>query len=164
MRTTILAFVAALALSAPLPALAQVDVTAAIGERKDVVETQGDDPAMTAAYAKAQETLPEFMVVLAAPPPGTDSIAIKFPLGGWEHIWVRNVRFSNGVFTGILDNVPLQKDWSRGDPVTVPMEDVSDWGYFGADGMMHGHYTTRVILPKIDPQTAAAIRSEFGWD
>ncbi len=164
MRNLVLALAAALALSVPSAGIAQTDTADAIGDRSDVVETSPDDQEMNAAYAKAQETLPEFMAVLADPPPGTGSLAIKFPLAGWEHIWVSNVSYSNGVFTGTLDNVPLQEEWSLGDRVEVPMEDVSDWGYFGTDETMHGHFTTRVLLTRIDPQTAADIRREFGWD
>ena len=119
---------------------------------------------MIAAIEEAQRTLPEFLAVLENPPKGVSYMSFKFPLGGWEHIWVGNVRFDGSHLTGQLSNVPQQTDWSQGDQVRVPLTTVSDWAWLDADGVMRGHHITRVILTRIDPARAARIRSNLGWD
>lgn len=153
------AALAGLALSlSPAPLLSQPT-----SEREDVVPVAASDQAMNAAIAEARRTLPAFLEVVEAPPPGVDSIAFKYPLGGWEHIWVTDVERRGGVLVGRLDNEPMQDQFRLGQPVEVPIDQVSDWAYRGADGTMRGHHTTRVILSRIDPAEAARIREFFGW-
>jgi uncharacterized protein YegJ (DUF2314 family) len=118
---------------------------------------------MTAAIANAQATLPEFLTILENPPLDTDTIGFKYPLGGWEHIWVGQVSRDGEYLTGQLSNVPMQDKWALGDTVRVPLSEVSDWAFVGSDGVMRGHYTTAVLLDRIDPRQAAAIRETFGW-
>jgi uncharacterized protein YegJ (DUF2314 family) len=149
---------AALACAVPSPAPAQnadADPTILIDE---------DDPVMDAAIAEAQRTLPEFLAVLADPPPGTGDYAIKYPLGGWEHIWVDNVRIDGERIVGQLANAPEQEGHRLGERVVVPFADITDWSYRRADGVMQGHRTTRVLLAQLPADVAAAIRDDFGWD
>lgn len=131
-------------------------------ERDDVSMVQQDDPAMNAAITEAQKTLPRFLAILDKPAPGTDMIGFKFPLGGWEHIWVDNVKRDGNFLTGTLANVPMQEEYQLGDAVKVPFKDVSDWAAF-VDGKMQGHYTTRVLLKQVTPEEAAAVKEQFGW-
>lgn len=151
---------AALALIAlPAPLLAQPQST----ERDDVVPISQRDPEMNAAIAEAKRTLPEFLKIVSKPPPGVDSITFKYPLGGWEHIWVTDVELRGNVLVGRLDNEPMQEKYRIGEEVEVPLSQVSDWAYRGPDGVMRGHRTTRVILGRIPPAEAARIRQAFGW-
>lgn len=143
----------------PTSALAQP----ASSEREDVETVATSDPEMNAAIATAKKTLPEFLAVLAEPPHGAGNISFKFPLGGWEHIWVYDVQREGDYLTGLLSNVPMQEAWSQDDPVRVPLKDVSDWAWMGSDGVMRGHYTTRVLLDRIDPQRARIIAQSMGW-
>lgn len=146
-------------LAAAAPLLAQPQTT----ERDDVVPISQRDPEMNAAIAEAKRTLPEFLRVVDKPPPGVDSIGFKYPLGGWEHIWVTDVERRGNVLIGRLDNEPMQENYRTGQVVEVPFAQVSDWAYRGADGVMRGHRTTRVILGRIPPAEAAQIRAAFGW-
>lgn len=157
-RLSILTAAAIALTAAPLPsALAQE------AEPDPVIEFQTSDAKMNAAKAEAQETLPEWLAVLADPQAGASDISFKFPLDGWEHIWVGNVSLDDGRLQGTLNNSPHSEGWALGDPVSVPLELVSDWGYRGADGVMRGHRTTRVILEQLPPETVAAIKADFGW-
>ena len=122
------------------------------------------DPEMNAAIVRAQTKLSVFLDALESPPAGTSAIVFKFPLAGWEHIWVSNVRRDGEYLTGTLNNAPIQEGWSEGDPVRVPLENVSDWGWRGRDGVMRGHFTTRVLLDRMEPTRAARIKEIFGWD
>lgn len=138
------------------PAIAQ-DV-----EPDEIMETS--DAEMDAARAQAQRTIGEWLAVLNDPPEGTGIIEFKYPLEGWEHIWVENVRRDGNVLIGTLANNPHSEGYRRGDEVRVPISEVSDWGYFDANEFMHGHYTTRTMLDRMDPAQAAEIREWFGWE
>jgi len=150
---------AALLLAAALPSAASAqnpaaDPTIAIAE---------DDPAMDAAIAEAQRTLPEFLAVLADPPAGASDFTIKFPLGGWEHIWVSDLVLAGDRVTGTLANTPEQPDHRLGERVSVPLAEISDWGWRAPDGVMMGHRTTRVLFAELPDELVAAIREDFGW-
>ena len=118
---------------------------------------------MNAAKAEARRTTAEFLTVLAKPPKGTTDIVFKFPLGGWEHIWVNNVKHLGGHLTGRLANTPEQPAYKEGDNVDVPITGISDWAYRDASGFTHGHRTTRVLLRRMDENQAAEIRQSLGW-
>lgn len=132
-------------------------------ERPNVEAVEDSDQEMNDAIATARRTLPSFLDVLANPPRGASRIGFKFPLSGWEHIWVYDVRRDGDFLTGKLANVPMQEEWSVDDPVRVPLSHVSDWAWMNANGVMEGHFTTRVLLDRIDPQRADLIARGMGW-
>ncbi|MEM6858380.1 MAG: DUF2314 domain-containing protein [Pseudomonadota bacterium] len=134
------------------------------GDRNDVASVDTEDPEMNRAIADAKRALPDFLEVLENPPQGASRVGFKFPLGGWEHIWVGDVRRDGTFLTGRLNNVPIQKEFSEGDAVRVPLSEVSDWAWMDTDGEMRGQFTTRVLLDRLDPAIANAIRQNFGWD
>lgn len=114
--------------------------------RDDVQMVEIGDPEISAAIAMAKRTTPAFLTALDNP--DSFNITFKYPLGGYEHIWVNNVRRDGIFLTGNLDNVPIQTDWKRGDAVRVPIADVSDYFYCDADGAPHGHFTTIVFIDR----------------
>lgn len=128
-----------------------------------MVNVSTSDTKMNAAIAEARRTLPKFLTLLADPPPGTGEYTFKYPLGGWEHIWVDHVERHGDRLTGTLANVPEQEGYRQGQRVTVPLKEVSDWAYRDASGVMQGHRTTRVLLPRLDPADARAVRAAMGW-
>lgn len=160
MRKTLLTIAAALVAGLASPVLAQDTFE----DRPDVTPVETSDPEMNKAIATAQRTLPEFLEVLENPPPGLLHLSFKFPLGGWEHIWVDQVQRKGDVLIGRLSNVPMQEEWRQGQRVSVPLSEVSDWSWMGSDGVMRGQFTTRVLLDRIDPAQAEAIRRDFGWE
>ena len=159
MKPSLLSFAAALLLAAACssPAPAQN------ADADEVFEVDADDPEMDAAIAEAQRTLPEFLAVLADPPPGASELQIKFPLAGWEHIGVDELEHRGDRIVGRLANNPVEEGYRRGDRVSVPLADVSDWAWRDADGVMQGNRTTRVILARMAPAEAAPIREYLGW-
>lgn len=151
----------AVLLAAPL--LASAPVLAQNADADPTVAFEADDPVMDAAIAEAQRTLPEFLAALADPPIGASEFGIKYPLGGWEHIWVGNLRRDGDRITGTLANAPEQEGRRLGERVSVPLADVSDWAWRSPDGVMHGHHTTRVLFPQLPEEVVEAIRQDFGW-
>lgn len=128
-----------------------------------VTPVSAEDQTMNAAIAQAQRTLPDFLRLLANPPAGSTGYAIKFPLGGYEHIWVEDVRLEGQVLVGTLANYPEQAGYSFGQNVRVPLAQVSDWSYRDAKGVMQGHFTTRVLLATMPKDEAAQVREALGW-
>ena len=127
----------------PLTPLAREMIVALRG---NVDWVKADDPEVNAAIAKGQRNVPDLLAALTDP--DAFNITFKFPLGGYEHIWVTNVRRDGDYLTGVLDNVPVQKGWAKGDAVRVPIADVSDFFFCDADSEPHGHYTTAVFLDR----------------
>lgn len=69
--------------------------------------------------------------------------------GSKEHIWVDEVDFANGKFTGKLANEPAKIAGKKiGDTVTFAKEDASDWMIFHEDGREEGGFTTKVMEEK----------------
>ncbi|MDJ0641583.1 MAG: DUF2314 domain-containing protein [Erythrobacter sp.] len=158
-RSLLLALSLALTAAPLAPALAQDS-----DEPDPIVELPAEDEAMNAAKAEANATLDEWLDVLADPPLGTRDIAFKFPLDGWEHIWVDNVRRDGDFLEGQLANSPHSEGYRFRDFVIVPLIEVSDWSYRDSDGFMHGHRTTRVLFSELDPEVVAEIKRDFGWE
>ncbi len=140
------------AVIAASPAAAQVKnappsaMETAAEDRDDIELAKNDDPDVNAAIAEAKRTTPAFLTALNDP--DSYNITFKYPLGGFEHIWVDNVRRDGAFLTGNLANDPVQEGWKRGDAVRVPAADLSDYFYCDADGAPHGHFTTIVFIDR----------------
>jgi uncharacterized protein YegJ (DUF2314 family) len=132
-------------------------------DRPDITEVTKEDPEMNAAIAAARKNIPQFLAVLSTKDDNISDIGFKYPLGGWEHIWVANVRKEGAFLVGELSNEPAQEGYKIDDTVKVPLATVSDWAYRDKNGVMQGHYTTKVLLDRIDPQEAASIKESFKW-
>ena len=150
------------------PAAAQADDTH-VTDRDDhygvdrVIPVEDSDPQMSAAIAAAQATLPEWLAILADPPKGAEYVVFKYPLGGWEHIWVDNVRRQGDILVGTLANHPVQEGHAYGERVLVPISEVSDWGWWDADGRAQGYRTMAVLFDRMEPAEAARYRRQMGW-
>jgi len=125
---------------------------------------------MAAAVAAARESLPQ---MLAAQVPETGesspsfSLKVSFPVSGHaaeaaqvtsEAIWVGGIARDGGAFAARLDNDPeFMPGLSLGSPVRFREEQIIDWSLTGDDDRIYGHYTTRALLPHMDPAEAAWI-------
>jgi uncharacterized protein YegJ (DUF2314 family) len=120
--------------------------------RDTVVTVAADDPEMTAAIAKARETLPEFWQAMAQPDSSVKGFALKVRLTdahGTEHFWADGIKRKNGKIWGTIENVPsLVTSVKQGEEITIPEADISDWRY-QEDGKLKGAYSVRAMLPKM---------------
>lgn len=121
-----------------------------------------DDAAMNAAIAAARSSLPTFVAALDDPANAGFSLKLAMPTANSvEHIWADVAeRRPDGSFVTYLANEPFEIDYAYGDEVVATADMVSDWGY-SRDGLLHGHYTTRVILPELDPAQAEALEAQL---
>lgn len=117
-------------------------------DQPDVVSVTDEDAEMNAAIAEAQRTLPDFLKQLKSPKNKMFSLKVRMPTadGGAEHIWVSDVAYKSGKFSGLLDNEPVDLPGKkRGDPVDFAEKDVTDWIIMDEKGNMSGGFTTAVM-------------------
>jgi uncharacterized protein YegJ (DUF2314 family) len=151
------AVIAALSLSAvALPAMAQT-----VGG-DPVVDYSSKDAAMNAAIDEARRTLPMFWADFGHPDRrGTDTLKVAIPDadGGREHIWVNRIARVDGVYTARLANEPARlPGLTLGSQIRFAEDQISDWSY-EKKGRLWGSFTTRVMLPDLDPSDAAQLRA-----
>jgi uncharacterized protein YegJ (DUF2314 family) len=128
-----------------------------------VVNFSEDDVAMNDAMAAAKDSLPVFLDALNDPASGADSLILKVAISTEtdyvEHIWVEQISdLGDGRFSGVYANQPVEFKANEGDPVTFTQASISDWSFMRGE-QLHGNYTTRVMLPYIDPDYAAYLTS-----
>ncbi|MBX7532752.1 DUF2314 domain-containing protein [Qipengyuania sp. 1XM1-15A] len=143
--------------------LAPVSLSAQDAEGDPIMEFESVDEQMNAAIAEAQASAPRFLALLDNPPAGASNFVFKFPLEGYEHIWVGSVERDGDYLTGRLKNNPHAEGWKLGDVVRVPVTAISDWGYVDRTGVAQGYYTVRVMIDHMEPAMAAEVRRQYGW-
>jgi len=121
----------------------------------NIVPVAAQDSEMNAAIAAAQATLPQFEALLAVGQLADSSPKVKVGFdsddGSVEHIWVAEPQFSGDTMHGVLDNEPVFLSGRHlGDVVSFRRDQISDWSYV-RDGRLFGNYTTRVMLPQLEP-------------
>ena len=128
-------------------------ITAAFGAGDSPVsETQGDDPEMLAAYAKARTELAAKRAHFAKGVPTNEGLSVKAPFPfthegaeGIEWMWVDVVRWQGDTLEGTLDNDPIRvKDLKAGAHVKFKLDSIADFQHTLADGTTVGGYTIDV--------------------
>lgn len=122
-----------------------------------------ENEAVNAAIAKAQATLPVFFARLARPERGDSDFQIKIrfetskPPAG-EHVWADDVvREGDKVSATIATDPNDIPNLRRGQRVTIPLSQVTDWLYVRG-GKYHGAFTVRALLPYMKPEEADEMR------
>jgi uncharacterized protein YegJ (DUF2314 family) len=81
---------------------------------------------------------------------------------GNEEVWVENIARGDGKLVGELMVDPAYLGNLReGAVVDFTEEQVVDWAFLRGEELI-GHYTTRVSLPRMEPEQAEGLRSMFG--
>jgi len=74
-------------------------------------------------------------------------------------LWLEEVIQLDDGYSG-LASAPAETI-GQGDPVSFARKDVRDWSFVRGEELI-GHYTTRVMLPRLPPEQADALKSMFG--
>lgn len=134
--------------------------------RRDIAHVPDDDPEMAEAIAKARATLPEFRRLMAAANPAQSAFTVKakFPTSsGGEHCWIEKLEPRGSGFVGQLANQPAGiNGLTLGSAVDISEDMITDWSYNEA-GVHHGHYTTKVLLPRMSKRMREQVESVYGW-
>ena len=148
-------------------ALAMTPAPDALAQKADgdpVIDFERGDASMNAAIKAARSTLDLFWAALEKPGTTGGSLKVAIPVdtGGAEHIFLADIqRIGTGRYQGLIANNPVHlRTLRRGDVYQFTDDQISDWLYI-RDGLMHGLYTVRVMLPRMPKQQAEALRQRM---
>jgi len=129
----------------------------------DIYNVEGNDKEMTEAIKKANQSLADFNTALTNPKIEVKSLKVKFKnQQNTEHIWLSDVEFKDGKYTGILDNEPEYiTDYQIGDTINVNSKDISDWMYI-ENGKLFGGYTIKVLRNRMSESERKQFDAESG--
>lgn len=129
----------------------------------DIYNVKGSDKEMNEAIEKANQTLADFNTALLDPKIEVKSLKVKFQNEtNIEHIWLSNVEFKDGQYSGILDNEPEYiTDYKMGDTVNIDNKNISDWMYI-ENGKLFGGYTIKVLRNRMSETERKQFDTESG--
>jgi uncharacterized protein YegJ (DUF2314 family) len=115
-----------------------------------------DDPELARIAQSARETLPVFFRRLQSPLPGDGNFRIKYPLradsrSGFsrEQVWLSEIRFRDGVYSGVLDHSPYYVSGpAGGERIAFNVEEITDW-MFTREGKITGGFSIKYLLEQI---------------
>ena len=123
---------------------------------------------LAAASEQARERLPYFWEHFEAAPPNEYDFQLKvaFPRRdgqeGTEDAWVQNLARGDEKYVAELMVDPLYLgDLREGAVVEFTEPQIVDWSFISNDKLIGG-YTTRVMLPRMEPERAEGLRSMLG--
>lgn len=149
------------------------------GEYEFAPIAQGDDPvddrarypnvepAMLAAFIKAQATLSEFLELAESPPEQSKSFAVKVQISEGdvtEYLWVYPFEEKAGAFTGRLNEKPQQlAGLDEGEEISFKRNDIVDWTFDNrATKTMEGNFTGCVALAREAPEHVEQFQELYG--
>jgi uncharacterized protein YegJ (DUF2314 family) len=128
------------------------------------------DRELAAAREQARASLPFFWERFAEPADGEYDFSLKaaFPRRdgqpGAEEAWVHYVARAPDKIVGELASAPRHLgDLTKGSIMEFQESQVVDWAFFQGDKLL-GHYTTRVLMPRLDSMQADWMRSVLSDD
>ncbi|MQY41015.1 DUF2314 domain-containing protein [Epibacterium sp. SM1969] len=124
-------------------------------------------PEMEQAIVEARITLPKFLSAVTQPDNSLHptsmlkvSVPVDAPNTEEEIIWVDSVSREGSTFIGQLANAPNHMPGlTKGSQIQFEENAIFDWSIWGDDGKLYGNYTTRVMLPELDLETAQSLRN-----
>lgn len=151
------------------PAVSQGKVDKKAEEKQEVVELNDQDPAMKAAFKKAQGSLDAFLKIHAANDPNVDveSVRVRLTEGKvTEYVWIHPFEKDGNGYKGKANSVPSRlKKLVVGGQARFKREDIVDWTYFEIKARrMHGNFTTCVQLAKAPAAEVEALKKSYGLD
>lgn len=138
-------------------------------EKQEVVELNDQDPAMKAAFKKAQSTLDDFLKIQAANDPNIDveSVRVRLTEGKvTEYVWIHPFEKTADGYKGKANSVPSRlKKLAIGGEVKFKRDDIVDWTYYEIKARrMHGNFSTCVQLAKAPAAEVEALKKSYGLD
>lgn len=104
---------------------------------------------MNKAIEKARNSLSFFKAAILNPKNTYNNFSLKVKFvenGETEHIWLSEVIYSKGNYSGIVNNDPEYISRIKyGDVIKIDPTTISDWMYLEGD-VMRGGFTTRVLF------------------
>lgn len=132
-------------------------------DQPDIYNVKASDAEMNEAIEKAKQTLHDFNAALLNPEIEVKSLKVKFQnQTDVEHVWLSNVVFKDGKYSGILDNEPEYfTEYKIGDTIDVDDKNISDWMYI-KNGKLFGGYTIKVLRNRMSESEREQFDAESG--
>lgn len=157
--------------------------TADARDPNPVPQVPKEDPAMTAAFAKASASLDEFFAKWHNPPPNAQGFSVKIGLtetpgapgyaivlpgksasGPVEWFWTRNLRQDGAGFSAQIGNDAEQvHSVTLGQVIRFTRQDIGDWMYF-QNGKIIGNATACPALAHASAQERQQMKEQYGLD
>lgn len=138
------------------------------GETDGVASEAKFQKDLAAATEQARARLPWYWEHFEAPEVDEYDFSLKVGLArrdgqpGNEDVWVEKIAKSEDKIVGELMVDPKYLgDLKEGSIVEFQESQILDWAFLRGEGLI-GHYTTRVMLPRMDREQADGLRSMFG--
>ena len=128
-----------------------------------VISVRNNDDEMESAIRNAQALLPQ---MLEGYRQGlyqdfTLKVMVTDQEENAEHFWLTDMQLHGDEVIGTIDAAPRTVlNITEGERYTFPLSSVTDWMYV-QDGLIHGNYTMRVLLPHMAPEEAALYQSRL---
>ena len=130
------------------------------------VQVEQADEEILLIAEDARKTLYIFFRHLGSSGGGGDGFFIKYPFradGGsgvaMEQLWLTNIRFRNGAYSGVLVSSPMYvRGMKKGNTVAFEIDAVTDW-MFVQDGKISGGRSIKYLLEKI-PENQRNVRQQ----
>ena len=127
-----------------------------------IIDVRADDPDVLRARERARREIDDVMARHRASP--LQELSVKVPITDGinvEQVWLANVTYEDGVFSGTIDNDVGRVTTRRaGDVVRVKKEEISDYMY-EENGKIRGNYTLRALLDRLPPDEAEMWRAKL---
>jgi uncharacterized protein YegJ (DUF2314 family) len=139
-------------------------------DKGDLVFMQDEEPAMRIAFAKAAESLDDFLVKAKEASPDHTAFAMKVAVSqgkNTEYFWVNSFsERSPGVFEGEIGNEPrMVTNVKYGQRYVFQRSRIVDWTYIEkANRKMVGNFTLCALLTKETKVEADAMKRRFKLD
>jgi uncharacterized protein YegJ (DUF2314 family) len=114
--------------------------------KRDKGYVEDSDPEMTAAIAKAQQTLPQFWQEFDKREHGESNFVLVIRItdkGRIEHFFATDFERRDGkTMVTINNDLKIVASVKLGDRIEIPEADITDWGYM-RDGKFVGNFTLK---------------------
>lgn len=152
------------------PSAASAPASAASSSQDEgVVELDDRDPAVRAAFKKAQSTLDGFLKIASSQDPRYDIPAVRVTVTEGqrkEYVWLTPFSPEGKGFKGQINSIPSRlTKVTLGSTVRFERKDIVDWLYVDkSTKVMHGNFTTCAQLTKAPASDAAQMKKAYGLD
>ncbi|NUO54516.1 MAG: DUF2314 domain-containing protein [Polyangiaceae bacterium] len=127
-----------------------------------IIDVRADDPAILRARERARSEIDDVIARHKVSP--LQELSIKAPVTDGIHVeqvWLANVTYEDGTFTGTIDNdLGRVRTHRAGDVVSVEKGAISDYMY-EENGKIRGNYTLRALLERLPPEEADMWRAKL---
>ncbi len=156
-----------LSVIAPLLVLGLTALNATARDSNEMVESDRQNPAVSAAVRQAQAGLSDFLALAAKPPANTRDFKVQVMAedsNGIETFWITHFKPLQQGFIGEVANEPqIVKSVVWGQQLRFTREQITDWGYL-KNGRQVGSFTICALFKDMPAEQVEYYRSQHGFD